>query len=225
MGKDTSNTQLQVTERVTLQLDFSKQAELLAIMRQVAQHYYGALGTFYYDAFEHVNREHFGGDLPVPLLQVAMTPYGRCLGYTLPREAKQPVIRMHSNLIMRGVPGELVAAYEVLLHECCHVAVHYIVGAGKGSTSHTCEGWLELVNRLSPELGLLGVDAQAIKAKRDGKRVYKATTGNMTQSELAGWPHSLRLKSNPGYYDKADLPFALTLPIEQVLRDGLVIAG
>lgn len=226
MGKETSsNMQLQVTGRTTLQLDFSKQAELLSIMRQVAQHYYGALGTFYYDAFEHVSRQHFGGDLPVPLLQVAMTPYGRCIGYTLPRETKQPVIRMHSNLIKQGVLSELLAAYDVLLHECCHVAVHYLVGAGKGNTSHNCEGWLELINRLSPEIGLQGVNAQATKAKREGKRVYKATAGNMTQRELGAWPYSLRLKSDPGYYETAALPFALTLPVEQVLRDGAAIRG
>jgi hypothetical protein len=90
-----SNVQLQVT-RPKLQLDFSRQAELLAVMKQVAEHYYGALGSFYYEAFEHISQQHFGGDLPVPLLQVAMTPYGRCIGYTQSREARQPVIRIAS---------------------------------------------------------------------------------------------------------------------------------
>jgi hypothetical protein len=214
-----SNVQLEVT-RSTLQLDFSRQAELLSVMKQVAEHYYGALGSFYYEGFEHINWTHFGGDLPVPLLQVAMTPYGRCLGYTLSRESRQPVIRMHPNLIKKGNAGEMLYNYEVLLHECCHIAVDYIVGAGMGDTSHNCEGWLELVNKLSPEIGLTNINAQPTKAIREGKAVRKGTIGNVSQGDLSRWPHSLR---EPSYYAVTPLPFELTVPMEQVIADGLSI--
>jgi len=216
------NVQLEVTQRTTLQLDFGKQGELLAVVRQVAEYYYGALGVFYYDAFEHINRMHFGGDLPVPLLQIAMTPYGKCVGYTLSKSQRQPIVRMHPSLVRKQTVS-LVYGYDVLLHECCHVAVDYLIGAGKGDTSHNCEGWIELVNNLSPALGLPDVNAQRTKAVRQGKNVYKATAGNMTQQQLGAWPHSLRIERDPDWYQKAELPFVPTVSVAQIRADAASI--
>lgn len=234
-------------EKKIFTYNLNVQSELLATMRAVARHYYGALGTFAYDAYEFINNTYYGGDLPVPMIQVGITGYGGCMGLTKPSNDDQPKIKLHPSTIspsaspsvtptQRSVFGYsqnqlgVVFAYETLLHELVHVAVCYKIGEGKGDSSHNNEGWISEVNRISPLIGLPNVDAQLTKVQRvevpgeltkTGRpqtKPAKVTKGNVTLDHISRWPHPLRLSGDANYYAKAALPFVPSDPIIDIKR-------
>ena len=47
--------------------------------RLVAARYFGAPGTFAYQAFDYLNATYFDGTLPTPLITWALTAHGRLL--------------------------------------------------------------------------------------------------------------------------------------------------
>ena len=156
--------------------DLTKQADLLLTVRAVAGHYYGEVGTFVYDAYEFINAQYYGGDLPVPMIQIAITPFGRCLGVTQPRDG-QPKIGLHPSVISPRSPDVTIFgystdglgirfAYDVLLHELVHVAANYLYGVTDGDSAHNNSTWVAEINRLSPLIGLEGVQAEMTKVKR-----------------------------------------------------------
>lgn len=223
-------------------VNLTTQSELLATMRAVSRHYYGPLGTFAYDAYDHVNRSYYGGDLPVPMIQIGVTGYGACLGNTRTNDNAQPIIRLHPSTIVPatarknekirpslfGYPRSalgLMFAYEVLLHELVHVAVDYLVGRGRGDSSHNCEGWCSEVNRISPQIGISDATAMLTTVKRipvegsftkTGKpetKTAKVTGGNLNLGTISRWPHAMR---EDEYYTKEDPPFVLSDSIEEI---------
>ena len=240
MAEKSSNAQLEVTgqeiERpAILTVNLNSQAELLATMRAVAKHYYGALGTFAYDCYEWVNREFYGGDLPVPLIIVALTGWGGCVGYTRSADMRQPVIKLHPSTIAPasrnawgGIPAGVTYASEVLLHELVHVGVNYTRGWGAGDSSHNNDGWISEINRISPLIGLGQINAGRVVAKRVKEagekrgKVQKVPTGDLTQGDLAKWPHCLR---SDDYYKTALPLFELRDPIEDIRREAALAQG
>jgi hypothetical protein len=73
-------------------------------LRRFCGDYHGQRGCFAYDAFAWISRVCFDGRLPFPLLQWALTAWGKCLGFTVPRtgrgsrtqtSAAPPVITLH----------------------------------------------------------------------------------------------------------------------------------
>lgn len=213
-----------------------RQAELLDNMRQMSRYYYGALGTFFYDAYTFINREYFGGDLPVPLLTVGITSYGACIGWTKANTERHPIIKLHPSTLAPANDGTwggarhgLPVAYDVILHELTHVSVEYLVGRGAGDTSHNCDGWISEINRLSPLIGLDGIDAGRTVAQRvpvDGEftktgkpltRVAKVARGNVSQRLLGRWPHDLR---GDDYWD-LPMPFDLSDSPEAIIREAV----
>ena len=58
-------------------------------------------------------------------------------------------------------------AYDLLLHECMHVHIDYVLGErGKGTSSHDCEAWVAEVARLAPLLGLPAFTPGLSRTKR-----------------------------------------------------------
>jgi hypothetical protein len=172
------------------------------MLRRIATSYDGPKGEWAYDAFEVINAKYFGGGLPYPKIQWALTAHGRCLGFTR-SSSRPPVITLHPSLFAgtekddpwRIDPGWLgpTYAFDILTHELIHVSVEYLIGRGKGTTSHNCEGWIGEVNRLIPLLGFDGVEAgKSTTARVDGK-VKRITTGNVPfEPAVSTFPYGLR---------------------------------
>jgi hypothetical protein len=181
------------------------QLDVTEACRLIARTYYGKQGQWAYESFEHINAVFFDGALPWPLIQWAITPHGGCLGLTQPGEA--PVITLHPSLLGGtekrnpwGVDAALLGvrlAYDVLLHECMHVSVSYLLGGAQGPTSHNNPQWIGEVNRLAPLLGL-AVTAAPSKTKRladeTGKKtkVVRSTEGNVPFAAVATFPYGVR---------------------------------
>lgn len=149
-----SNTQLEVTNALKL----------------IAEHYHLENGVFAYQAFEHINATFFDGQLPAPLIQWALTPFGNCLGRAAVGGNKPEVVTLHPSIlsprgysksprgpwsILRAYLG-MSYAYEVLLHECIHIAVSSLLGGydPERETSHNNPKWISEVKRIAPMLGL-----------------------------------------------------------------------
>jgi hypothetical protein len=173
--------------------------------REVIAYAHRRRGVWVYQAFDWVNRTYFADELPVPLIQIAITPWGGCLGYTaLRRDPEQgradheqaPVVTLHPSLweaAPASSPGlerqvwKIPARYlgprfalDVLVHELMHVSVEYRLGGrGGGTSSHNNPAWIAEVNRLAPLLGLPGVQAAMSKVRREGKRVRRWSDGNV----------------------------------------------
>jgi hypothetical protein len=172
------------------------------MLREIAARYNGREGGVWaYDAFDDINAKYFGGELPTPKIQWALTAHGRCLGLTR-MDIEAPIITLHPSILggtekanpWRRDPAWLGPAYafDVLLHEMIHISVNYIVGTGQGTTSHNCEGWIGEVNRIAPLLGLDGIEAgKSTTARVDGK-VKRITTGNIPFSAVSMFPYELR---------------------------------
>jgi len=160
------------------------------VFRQMAVEHDEARGMFAYQAFDYCNGTFFDGRLPTPFISWALTPHGHCLGLT--GHATPPYIQLHPGLLgvhthtfpdgrektsNWSIPAAWlgpVYAFDVLLHECMHVAVMCLHGRGhdsasggdggsprcpcgpswKSGTSHNNPHWLAEVNRLAPLLGL-----------------------------------------------------------------------
>ncbi len=205
-------------------------AELAAACRLIARHYEGAKGVWAYEAFDFINADFFGGVLPTPLIRWALTPHGRCLGYT--RVAAAPEIALHPSLLGGtekpnpwGVdPAELGVAYafDTLLHECIHVENQCVQGGwhGTGATSHNNPLWIGEVNRLAPLLGLAGVRAGASVVRRpemEGEQTKRGkpartTDGTVPFGTVAKFPQGVRRHLGlVGVYLRDELPFVPTV--------------
>ena len=209
-------------------------AELAAACRLIALHHDGAKGVWAYEAFDFINAAYFGGVLPTPLIRWALTPHGRCLGYT--RVAAAPEIALHPSLLGGtekpnpwGVsPAELGVAYafDTLLHECIHVQNHWVQGGwhGTGATAHNNPLWVGEVNRLVPLLGFAGVRAGTSGTKRvpvagkpttRGKpptKVIRDTAGTVPFGAVAAFPSGVRRHLGlVGIYLRDELPFEPTV--------------
>jgi len=209
-------------------IDFTRAAKL------IARECYGGLGVFAYQAFECINAMFFDNRLPWPLIVWQITAHGKCLGFTKSRPDRQPVIALHPSL-MGGSEKEnpwdidpallgFCYAYEVLLHECIHVSVRYLLGGPNGPTSHNNPRWVAEVNRIAPMIGLAGVQAEQSKTKRvpmDGEltkrgkqptKVMRVSEGNVPFGSVATFPYGLRQYFGElNFYRQNTLPFELDL--------------
>jgi hypothetical protein len=143
--------------------------------RLIARHVYGADGEFAYRAFRDLNAIYFGEQLPEPLVLWDLTNWGNCLAWTRSPDEGPPIIKLHPALVHPskedgspwGIPADFIGypyAFYVLLHECIHVAVNYVLGGyrehpdyKKYWTSHNNPLWISECNRIA---GLMGVDVQ-----------------------------------------------------------------
>ena len=209
-----------------------------AAVRLVAAHYHGPRGVWAYEAFDFINAAYFAGELPTPAISWAITPHGRCLGYTQPHPAA-PLVVLHPSLLggtgRRAPWGEDPAllgvryAFDVLIHECIHVQVAHRLGGwqGHGDTSHNNPQWIGEVNRLAPRLGLAGVVAGRSVSRREpvagapptvrGKpptKVVRGTMGNVPYVAAATFPYGIRAhRGDLAVYRQDTLPFTPSVGI------------
>jgi hypothetical protein len=214
---------------------WSKQynAKLKAAYRVAAKHVYrrGRLGEFAYAAFDYINATHFDGKLPETLILWDLTEHGHFLGWCRSSEEGPPIIKLHPALVHPTSPEAwghdpeefgLCLAFDVLLHECVHASVNYLLGGWErlpGVRSYwTCHNnplWVAELNRIAPQLGYQGDPFTMCKPRRlptskIGKRGKPLTKTERVQGGnapcLEDFPHCL-----PGRHDlrvAKRLPFA-----------------
>jgi hypothetical protein len=189
----------------------------------VAQHYYGERGQWCYKAFEWINATLFSGELPYPLLLLGLTAHGACLGWTASpvSQGKAPTVLLHPSLWGGTekenpwkIPPDLLGpryAFDVLIHECIHVSVNYLLGGFNPviESSHDNDNWIAEINRIAPLIGLSDVQAAKTKVRRKGKKIVRECDGNIPFRAAASFPHSVReLRGELDYYrDPRPLPF------------------
>jgi hypothetical protein len=223
--------------------------ELMTACKLIARHYDGPQGEFAYECFEHINATLFAGALPWPLIRWALTAHGHCLGFTQSSD-QPPVIQLHPSLLggtEKPDPWNIdpkvlgvCYAYDVLLHECVHVNVQYLLGGWrrvKGQTSHNNPLWIGEVNRLGPLLGLpafvaapsktrrVPVEGQTTKTGKPATRVVRACGGDVPFHVVSGFPHEARFHfGRAGFYRANHLPFQPT-PYAGSVTNNCVLQG
>ncbi len=168
----------------------------------VAEHADGAKGRWAYEAFDTINDGYFEGRLPLPVIRWVITPHSACVACC--RSSDTPVIGLHPSLLGGtekttpwGISSTLLGfpyAFDALLHECMHISVDRIIGRGKGTTSHNCDGWISEVNRIAPLLGL-DIRAGMSVVRRTGRKVARGTHQDATVpfDAVAKFPHGVLL--------------------------------
>lgn len=204
-------------------------AAMQRAVRLVAKTYYGDEGLWLCQAFDAINRKLFGGTLPQPLITIEMTKWSRCLGWSQFHEGRPPHIIVHPTLFgigetnvkpPWGLHQEWMGkrlVFDVLLHECIHIAIRYRLGGYDGPTSHNNEQWVAEVNRICPLIGLKDVNAGRQVPKRVKVRgksetmVKKVDEGNVPFKAIAQFPYGLRLhnKKAKRYYKSGRLPLRI----------------
>jgi hypothetical protein len=223
LTRDTRHTQLEVTD------------EFSAAARLVAAECYGELGEFAFQAFDWINAALFDGRLPVPLIVWELTAHGHCLGLTHSELDRPPRIRLHPSLMGGsyygkanpwGVPASALGpafALDVLIHECMHVSVAYLLGGANGQTSHNNPCWIAEAERVGALLGLhfkggrsttkrVPVESGELgpSGKPKTKTVRVTEDGATVEFEpVSRFPHGVRsILTDAGAYYRADaLPF------------------
>ena len=177
------------------------------LVADLCARYHGDRGGFAYAGIAWAQTHVYDERLPVPLVQWALTPYGRCLGFTAESVIMaDAVITLHPQIWRRGPAYTL----DVIVHELLHVYIRWVLGhtdyaRGRGTSSHDNPIWAREVMRLSPRLGLPTVQASPTVRRRAGKTLLRVMPeGCLSRADLACWPHSLR---PPGFYRTATLPF------------------
>jgi hypothetical protein len=198
-----------------------------AAYRLIAEHLYriGNLGRFAYAAFDHINATFFGGKLPETLILWDLTEYGNALGWCRSSADGPPIIKLHPNLIFSPnrpplyrrdrrwcIPVELLGrcyAFDVLLHECTHAYIDYVLGGwahldGPQRSKWTCHNnplWVGECNRIA---GLLGFGACYVMKK------YRRVEGKLAYGcdgpDFEHFPHSIPGRED--FYRRRQLPFA-----------------
>jgi hypothetical protein len=172
-------------------------------LTRLCEEYHGLKGRFAYFAFAWANEHVYGGRLQLPLIQWALTPYGKCIGMTEYGldEADLPVITLHP-LIWRKGPRYTL---DTVVHESMHLWCKYIRGGWVGKSSHDNPIWAEEVSRVSPRLGLPSLKAAPTKRKRENGKMLRVVPDDcIAMEDLASWPHSMR---PAGYYREKTVPF------------------
>src|SRR4051812_37142924 len=114
------------------------QSYSLADLTRLCEDYHGEKGRFAYEAFAWANEAIYERRLPMPLIQWALTAYGKCLGLTHSEKEESPVITLHPQTWRRGP----LFALDVMIHELLHVYIRYVLGQwAKGKSSHDNDSW------------------------------------------------------------------------------------
>ena len=182
-------------------------------MRDTAVAYWSDLGAFVYDAYGWENSERFDNRIALPMIQVALTPHGGCIGMTN-ANVQRPVITIHPSSwgnpdAWGGIPAGRRYVLDIVIHEMTHVSVQMTMqdhteGVGPWKSSHDNPIWCEEVNRMSPLLGINGVKAApTVRRRADGRMLRRAPDGCTPMSAVSRWPYSVR---DPQYYRSEDLP-------------------
>ena len=197
------------------------QPEVDAALRLGAEYYHGKKGLWAYDVFDEINAKYFGGLLPTPMIQWALTPHGHCLGLT--HSGGPPLVTLHPSIMNPsgenpwGITHSWLGpryAWDVLIHELIHVSQRYLHDGGTGPTSHNNTVWVGELNRLIPLLGfpdltagmsrIVRVPIPGLFTKR-GKpktRPVRQSDGDLPHSVVARFPSALRthLGTAEGHY-------------------------
>jgi hypothetical protein len=194
-----------------------------AMTEAVTALYYGRYGPLGYRLFEAVNLALFADALPWPLVAWGLTAHGACLGMT--HLGAAPIITLHPSILggtEKRDPWGITPAWlgvlyalDVMIHECMHVAVHYLRGGRQdGDSSHNNSAWVAEVTRLEPLLGFGGVEAGMKRPTRVGKTIQRVETGTIPFAAVTGFPQKLRQirGTAEAYYGAKVLPFAVMLP-------------
>jgi hypothetical protein len=160
-------------------------AKIVEAQDLIADYFAPRFGCWAYRTFDMINTTFFDNKLPRPLIQWAITSYGKCLGFTSMwlGAPERPIITMHPSLLSPyRDPRKMPAhgpwgfdwdwfgprfALDTLLHEAIHVAqgtIHREMP--KGESSHNCKSWIYEVNRLAPLLGMKNVRAGLCRPER-----------------------------------------------------------
>jgi hypothetical protein len=148
------------------------------------------------------------------------------VAFTRIRPETPPIILLHPSLLHgteKDDPWGLSPAWlgvlyalDVLLHECMHVAVHYVRGPWQGGTSsHNNPLWVAEVNRLAPLLGFPGEVAAMSKPRRiKGRLVRDCEGATMPFQAVSTFPTGLRQLRGTAeaYYTARRLPIPVELP-------------
>jgi hypothetical protein len=191
--------------------------------RYVEEHFFGDKATFARQAFDYINDRFFHGQLPWTLIIWGLTAHGHCLGQTHADLNAPPLITLHPSLLGGkekvnpwGIPSRLLGhcyAFDVVLHECMHVSVLYLLGGQRGGdSSHNCPAWVAEVNRIAPMLGFPDVKAEMTKVARvkeaSGSAIQRVNKGNIELKEFARFPHGVRSHYQDfSFYEKRILPW------------------
>jgi len=205
----------------------ASRAETQKAVRIVAKTYYGENGLWLCQTFDAINHKLFDGSLPQPLITIEMTKWSRCLGWCQLSEDLPPRVIIHPTLFGLGEsnsqpPWGLKNAwmgkrlvFDVLLHECIHLSVRYRLGGYQGPTSHNNEQWISEVNRISPLIGIKGIEAGRQIPKRvkiNGESVVKKVdVGNVPFNAVAAFPYGVRIhqKNAAQFYQRSRLPLGV----------------
>jgi hypothetical protein len=200
--------------------------DIRAMTQAIVAHYQDRLGRLGYALFEAIHAQYFAAELPWPLILWGLTAHGHCLAFTRAGQATPPMILLHPSLLGGtekddpwGMPPAwlgVLYAFDVLLHECMHVAVHYARGPWQGGTSsHNNPLWVAEVNRLAPLLGFPGEVATMSKPRRiKGRLVRDCAGATMPFEAVSQFPHALRVARGTAeaYYTAKRLPLPVELP-------------
>jgi hypothetical protein len=204
-------------------LPATRNTSLEEATRQVEKYFWGSRGVFARQAFDYINAAYFDGRLPWTLLVWGITAHARCLGFTRSREGEPPIITLHPSILGGteradpwGIPPRLLGecyAFDVVLHECVHVSVHYLLGGRQGGdSSHNNPQWVAEVNRIAPLLGFGEVEASMKKPARvktaGGSKVQRVSGGNVPYDAVCRFPYELRrFLGRLDFYERERLPW------------------
>jgi hypothetical protein len=204
---------------VSLNSGTHDRGDLAAAYRFVADYLYRDLdlGRFAYAAWDHINANYFGGRLPETFILWDLTDHGNALGWCRSQRDGPPIIKLHPALVMPAAeePWGIVRAhlgyvyaYDVLLHECIHASVEYLLGGCDGIpgwksywSCHNNPLWIAEVNRIAPLLGYQGdaftmkrprrvpIPGETTKTGKPATRTVRRQDGNAPDFEH--FPHSL----------------------------------
>jgi hypothetical protein len=158
-------------------------------LKTIARLHDGPAGVWAYDAFEFINEEYFSGHLPYPRIVWAPTGRHHCLGFATVFTGRLPSIILHPDILDWG----LGFAFDILVHEALHISVEYLVGRGRGTDGHYCEGWYAEVGRLLPLMGFDGIEiddlpAAVVAGFPDDLMEYLGTAGKFYESGVCPVP-------------------------------------
>lgn len=173
----------------------------------VAQ-YYGVQGEFAYKAYDHINLTYFDNQLPDnTYITWELLAYGRAVGCVSATTftTHGPWMRLHPVCWKREKRHGRAFTYDVVLHEAIHIKNR--IDGYIGRESHNCQPWVDEVNRLAPLLGFPNIQATRKKSVRVDGTVVKRCLGNIKYKELITFPHPLRRKFQPDFYQEDIVPF------------------
>lgn len=186
-------------------------------LKQVATEFYGELGAWAYERFEHHRTAYFSNTLEPPMIRFELIPHGVAIGLCGTSPTGKSIITLAPYLLSDTYHvedtklddvaiGRVNLVDDILLHEMMHQSVSDTcrkLGQPHPKESHNNEHWFAECNRIAPLLGFTDYKAGPYKTRRipkaDGGGTFKATLdGCVEYKEIYGFPHHtyIRLGAN-----------------------------